>query len=125
MGYLDQVIKSRQSCAEIYTQGLQGIEELVLPNVPSNCSHVWAQYSILAKDKTHRDAIVTGLKSGGVNVAIFYPVALSSQECFSGIDSTGLNFTTSICDRIFNLPCYGEITLDEQNYVINLIKTLV
>jgi UDP-2-acetamido-2-deoxy-ribo-hexuluronate aminotransferase len=125
MCYLDQVIKSRQSCAEIYTRGLQGVGELVLPNVPSNCSHVWAQYSILAKDKTHRDAIVAGLKSGGVNVAIFYPVALSSQECFSGIDSTGLNFTTSICDKIFNLPCYGEITLDEQNYVINLIKTLV
>ena len=125
MGWLDQVLESRRACARVYTQGLQGISGLELPQVPSNCTHVWAQYSILASNKSLRDSIVAGLKAGGVNVAIFYPVPLSVQECFFGVDSNGLNFTTSVCDRIFNLPCYGEITLKEQNYIINLIKTLV
>ena len=125
MGLIDQVLDSRRACAQIYTKGLEGIEGLVLPQVPSNSTHVWAQYSILALNKICRDSIVAGLKAGGVNVAIFYPVPLSVQECFSGIDSSGLNFTTSVCDRIFNLPCYGEITLKEQQYIINLIKTLV
>ena len=124
LGYLTQVLDARRACAEYYTRELQGLG-LVLPKVPSNCSHVWAQYSILAQDKTQRDKIVSELKKANVNVAIFYPVPLSAQECFSGIDSTGLNFTTSVCDRILNLPCYGEIKLDEQNYIINLIKTLV
>ncbi len=124
MGWLDQVLDARRACAEHYTKELQGLD-LVLPEVPSNCSHVWAQYSILAKDKFQRDSIVAGLKACGVNVAIFYPVPLSTQECFSGVNSTGLNFTTSVCDKIFNLPCYGEITLDEQNYIINKLKTLV
>jgi UDP-2-acetamido-2-deoxy-ribo-hexuluronate aminotransferase len=124
MGWLDQVLDARRSCANYYSQGLEGLD-LVLPQVPSNCSHVWAQYSILAKNKYQRDMIVSELKKAGVNVAIFYPVPLSSQECFSSIDSTGLNFTTSVCDQIFNLPCYGEITIDEQDYIINLIKTLV
>jgi UDP-2-acetamido-2-deoxy-ribo-hexuluronate aminotransferase len=125
MKYLDQVLDSRRACAQFYTKELEGIEGLVLPQVPSNSTHVWAQYSILALNKICRDSIVVGLKAGGVNVAIFYPVPLSVQECFSGIDSSGLNFTTSVCDRIFNLPCYGEITLKEQQYIINLIKTLV
>lgn len=124
MNYLDQVLDARRACAQYYSQELEGLG-LELPQVPLNCSHVWAQYSILAKDKSQRDAIVAGLKASGVNVAIFYPVPLSSQECFSGIDSTGLDFTTSVCDRIFNLPCYGEINIDEQNYVIKIIKTLV
>jgi len=125
MCYLNQVLESRRACAEIYTSGLLGVPGLELPQVPSNSTHVWAQYSILALNKSHRDSIVAGLKEGGVNVAIFYPVPLSVQECFSGSNSTGLNFTTSVCDRIFNLPCYADITLKEQEYIINLIKTLV
>ena len=125
MKWIDQVIESRQACAEIYTRGLDKIPGLILPCVPWDCTHVWAQYSILAKNKTERDKIVAGLKVGKVNVAIFYPVPLSVQECFSSIDSVGLNFTTNICDQIFNLPCYGEISLKEQNYIINLLKTLV
>jgi dTDP-4-amino-4,6-dideoxygalactose transaminase len=125
MNYFDKVLDARRECAQIYSKGLEGIEGLVLPQVPSNNTHVWAQYSILALNKFYRDLIVAGLKADGVNVAIFYPVPLSYQECFSEIDSSGLNFTTSVCDRIFNLPCYGEITLKEQEYIINLIKTLV
>lgn len=124
MGHLNQVLDARRSCAQYYTQELEGLS-LVLPQVPPSCSHVWAQYSILAQNKSQRDSIVAGLKAAGINVAIFYPVPLSTQECFSGVDSTGLNFTTSVCDRIFNLPCYGEITLDEQNYITNKLKTLV
>lgn len=125
MGYLDQVLEARRICAQNYTQGLEGIQGLELPETPLGCTHVWAQYSVLANNKSHRDAIVDGLKAGKVNVAIFYPVPLSVQECFSGIDSSNLNITTSVCDRIFNLPCYGEITFLEQVYIINLIKTLV
>lgn len=125
MKYLDQVLDFRRQCAQIYTQGLERVLGIELPQVPLGCTHVWAQYSILARDKAHRDTIVARLKEGKVNVAIFYPIPLSAQECFSNIDNTGLNFTTSICDRIFNLPSYGEITLQEQEYIINLLKTLV
>ncbi len=124
MGWLDQVLDARRACANYYTSNLSGLG-LVLPAVPSNCSHVWAQYSILAKDKSQRDTIVCELKKAGINVAIFYPVPLSVQECFKDIIGINLNFTTKICDCVFNLPCYGEITLKEQDFIINKLKSLV
>ena len=125
MKYFDEVLQARKKCAQIYTNELNGLNDLVLPFVPFNCEHVWAQYSILAKNKTQRDMLVNNLKANKINVAIFYPVPLSAQECFSKIDSSNLDVTNNVCDRIFNLPLYGELTLKEQLHIINLIKKLV
>ena len=32
-----------------------------------------------------------------------------------------LPVTEAICDTIFNLPCYAEITQEEQDYIVNLV----
>jgi UDP-2-acetamido-2-deoxy-ribo-hexuluronate aminotransferase len=124
MKYFDQVIEARNRCAEKYLNELANISGLTLPKVSNTSKHVWAQFSILAETKIQRDFIVNELKKYNVNVAIFYPVPLSVQECFSEVDSTGLNFTTDICNRIFNLPCYGELHTQEQDYIIKIIKKL-
>ena len=84
------------------------ISGIVLPKVPDNCRHVWAQFSVLTQSKEIRDKIVDELKKNKINVAIFYPSPLYVQECFSYTDCTGLKNTDDVCDRIFNLQCYGE-----------------
>jgi len=121
MKYLNDVLDSRRFCANYYLEKLANVPDIILPKIPNNCNHVWAQFSILAKSKESRDFIVDKLKSLGVNVAIFYPVPLYKQECFFPTDSTGLNFTDTVCDKIFNLPCYGEININELDYIIKII----
>lgn len=125
MKYLDLVLEDRNKCAEKYSNELKNLTSIKLPTIPTGTKHVWAQYSILASSKEERDRIVNGLKKNGVNVSIFYPKPLSKQECFKNIESSDLYFTEYVCDRVFNLPCYGQITCEEQNYIINVIKTLV
>ena len=62
------------------------------------------------------------MKENKVNLAIFYPAPLHKQKCFEGISkSLNLEMTESVCDRIFNLPCYAEIEKTEQDYIINLL----
>jgi len=58
-----------------------------------------------------------------VNVAIFYPSPLHTQKCFEnlGCKLGDLPVTETICDTIFNLPCYAEITQEEQDYIVNLV----
>jgi UDP-2-acetamido-2-deoxy-ribo-hexuluronate aminotransferase len=124
MRYLNDVLDSRRFCANYYLEKLADVPDIILPKIPNNCNncnHVWAQFSILAKSKESRDFIVDKLKSLGVNVAIFYPVPLYKQECFFPTEPNGLNFTDIICDKIFNLPCYGEININELDYIINII----
>ena len=124
--YFNEKIKERNDVANYYTLNLSNNlkvkEQLKLPIVKDNCVHVWAQYSILTKDKKTRDSIVDYMKDNKVNLAIFYPAPLHKQKCFDGISkSFNLEITESVCDRIFNLPCYAEIGKNEQNYIINLL----
>jgi UDP-2-acetamido-2-deoxy-ribo-hexuluronate aminotransferase len=121
MKYLNYVLDSRRFCANYYLKKLENVPGIILPKIPHNCNHVWAQFSILAKSKESRDFIVDKLKSLNVNVAIFYPIPLYKQECFFPTESIGLNFTDSVCDKIFNLPCYGEININELDYIIKII----
>lgn len=122
--YFDKKIKERNDVANYYTNKLNNNnlvkEQLILPNTKDNCVHVWAQYSILAKNKTIRDSIVEYMKKQQINLSIFYPSPLHKQKCFNNISKThNLDITESVCDRIFNLPCYAEIEKTEQDYIIN------
>lgn len=124
MKYFLETLENRNKCANYYTQNLKSCEQFKLPIVKSNCYSAWAQYSILANNKHQRDKIVTFLKENNVNATIFYPAPLHLQECFSylGYKKGDLPTTENICDRIFNLPCYGELLKKEQDYIINLLK---
>ena len=96
---------------------------LKTPVVKENNISAWAQYSILVPTKKIRDEIVEYLKKNKINVAIFYPSPLHTQKCFSYLECKkgDLPVTESVCDTIFNLPCYAEITIEEQDYIIDLI----
>ena len=123
--YFEDTVKQRNNCANYYTENLQTLTQkgFILPSIKTDCTSVWAQYSILANNKLERDNIVAYLKENNVNVAIFYPVPLHKQECFqSHIDTIELPVTDNVCDRVFNLPCYGECTKTEQDYIIDLLK---
>jgi UDP-2-acetamido-2-deoxy-ribo-hexuluronate aminotransferase len=124
--YFPEKINQRNKVANYYTSKLKDnlkiINNLKLPIIKDSCTHVWAQYSILAKDKQTRDSIVEYMKENKVNLAIFYPAPLHKQKCFEGIcKSFNLDITESVCDKIFNLPCYAEFKTDEQDYIINLL----
>lgn len=126
LNYFKETIKSRNNCADYYSENLKSLQEkklLKLPHVIKERTSVWAQYSILAKNKKTRDNIVSYLKENNVNVAIFYPAPLHLQECFKYLkyNKGNLPITENICDKIFNLPCYGELTKKEQNFIINLL----
>lgn len=124
--YFDKTLINRNKCAEYYTLNLRFMEYygFKLPEVSNNCTSVWAQYSILANNNKERDAIVCHLKNNNINVAIFYPEPLHLQECFSylGYKNGDLSITENITSKIFNLPCYGEFTVAEQDCIISSIK---
>jgi UDP-2-acetamido-2-deoxy-ribo-hexuluronate aminotransferase len=124
--YFPEKIDQRNKVANYYTSKLKDnlkiINNLKLPIIKDSCTHVWAQYSILAKDKKTRNSIIEYMKENKVNLAIFYPAPLHKQKCFEGIcKSFNLDITESVCDKIFNLPCYAEFKTDEQDYIINLL----
>lgn len=121
--YFEKTLEQRNNCADYYTENLMLIEKIKLPKYDKNIyKHAWAQYSILCENKKTRDDIVEYLKTNKVNVSIFYPIGLHKQECFKYLNTESIETTDKVCDTIFNLPCYAEISAEEQNYIINLLN---
>jgi len=129
MNYYNDTLIKRNNCANYYTNKLHFLQNkgFVLPFIKENRQSAWAQYSILANNKQQRDNIVEYLKKNNINVAIFYPTPLHTQECFSYLFVNSkipeLPITMDICNKIFNLPCYAEFTHEEQDNIINLLRS--
>lgn len=130
MKHFDQYLITRNRCADYYSEKLahlnqvNQINQLTLPMYNrQEYNHSWAQYSILAENLLVRNSIVEHLKNNKINVSIFYPIGLHRQECFEylNVDESKLEVTNNVCDRVFNLPCYAEITIEEQDYIINIV----
>ena len=125
--YFDETLKNRNKVANYYSENLKELEDrglIKLPIVREGDMSVWAQYAILTKSKDKRDNLVAHLKKNNVNAAIFYPAPLHTQECFAYLNCElgSLPVTERICNTVFNLPCYGEVTQEEQDYIINIVK---
>jgi UDP-2-acetamido-2-deoxy-ribo-hexuluronate aminotransferase len=126
INYFEDTIQKRIRCANYYTEQLNELQIkniIKLPYINDNCSSAWAQYSILTSDKSTRDNIVKYLQNNNINIAIFYPTPLHTQKCFSYLNYKigDLPITENICDTIFNLPCYAEISKETQDYIITKI----
>ena len=124
LSWYSETMKARKACAEYYNEKIKETTLIQIPVIFKDRESVWAQYSILALDKKSRDFIVGHFKKNGVNAAIFYPAPLHLQECFEYLNYKrgDLPITEDICDRIFNLPCYGEFTREEQDKVIKILN---
>lgn len=120
--YFDATLPLRDQCAQQYNKLLQDV--ITVPHYDMEVC-AWAQYSLLCHEGTNRDTVVTKLKEEGINVAIFYPVPLYKQECFSNTNNTPLPVTEKISDHILNLPCYSYVSCDEIAQITNVIKKIL
>ena len=129
LNYFEDTINKRNNCANFYTNNLKVLEskDFLLSKTINEYRSVWAQYSILAPNLKIRNHIVEYLKSNKINVSIFYPSPLHLQECFQYLKykKGDLPITENICDRIFNLPCYGELSSEEQKYIVDTLLNFI
>jgi dTDP-4-amino-4,6-dideoxygalactose transaminase len=118
-------IRRRQEAADRYTRSLSDLPGLVVPTVPIHCTSAWAQYSVLAEDAAHREALQSKLKKASVPTAIYYPKPLHRQTAFSHLPYSKGDFpvSESIAARIFSIPMHPYLTADQQEQVVNALKS--
>ena len=116
-------IKKRQAAAEMYNRFLNNY--IQTPIIASNCTSVWAQYSIRVKN---RDRIQNLLNDKGIPTAVYYPIPLHLQECFKHLNYKAGDFPVSelIAKEIISLPMNPYLSSAEIEYVskelINLLS---
>lgn len=106
---IDFEIGERQRVAEAYAQKINKYAiEVEPPSVPAGYYSAWAQYSILAKDASHRQLLLGKLKAASVPTAIYYPKPLHLQKAFARLHYRIGDFPVSeaMSDRIFAVPMH-------------------
>lgn len=113
----------RQTVADRYHQLLTGLKTIVLPEVPAGVKSVWAQYSILAKDETHRSQLQAELKEADIPTAVYYPKPLHMQTAYAFLDyKEGAFAISEDCSRrIFSLPMHPYLEEKDQIKIAEII----
>ena len=111
----------RVRLAEIYTNELKGIDNLILPALAKNCSSVWHIYLIRT---SQRNELQEFLNLNGVGTVIHYPVPPHLQEAYDEIGYKKGDFpiAETIAETCLSLPLYPGLSDINQNLIINLIK---
>jgi dTDP-4-amino-4,6-dideoxygalactose transaminase len=119
--HLARWTKARQAAAELYDSGLNQIENVVIPQVAPNRTHVYHLYTI---QHPQRDKLAAYLNAGGVQTAINYPVALPFLEAYRRLGHRPEQFPNASRhqSRILSLPMFAEITAQQQETVVDLIR---
>lgn len=127
LGHLPVYIAKRRANAATYLERLAEsapVREgrLLLPSEISGRTHTWNQFTLRVTNGK-RDALMEHLAANQIGSAIYYPVPLHRQECFSNL--AGVEARLPICekmaDEVLSIPIYPELSTEQIDHVINTI----
>ncbi|MBL0687133.1 MAG: DegT/DnrJ/EryC1/StrS family aminotransferase [Sulfurospirillum sp.] len=121
LNHFEDEIKKRVKIGVRYSELLKNCEEVKTPSIFKDRTSVYAQYSILCKN---RDALNKKLNSAGVPTAIHYPIPLHLQEAFEYLGYKKGDFPVSerVAKSILSLPMSPFLTQEQQNFIVETIE---
>jgi len=118
--YLAEWSIARARNAARYTEAFSGHPAVCPPQVDPANTHIYNQYTIRVP---RRDELQARLKERGIGSAIYYPLPLHLQPCFSrlGYRPGSMPVSESAATSVISLPVYPEMPRDHQDAVIEAV----
>jgi dTDP-4-amino-4,6-dideoxygalactose transaminase len=118
--YLGEWSTARARNAARYTEAFTGHPAVCPPHVDPANTHIYNQYTIRVP---RRDELQARLKERGIGSAIYYPLPLHLQPCFSrlGYRQGSMPVSESAATSVISLPVYPEMPRDHQDAVIEAV----
>lgn len=116
--YIDKWNDMRISNSKFYNKTLKGIEGLEIPKISTGNKQTFHQYTIRVSNG-RRDDLQEFLENQGITTAVYYPLPLHLQPCFSYLGYKKGSFPNAelASQEVLSLPIYPEIREDELDYV--------
>lgn len=132
LAYLDTWSAARRAAADFYREEFTGrglTNRIALPAEPYRergltNHHIYHQY-VIRTDR--RDELRDHLAKREIDTAIYYPLGLHEQKCFSylGYKKGDLPETERAAGETLALPIYPEISREAQRYVVKTIAEFI
>ena len=124
---LDKMNRRRIAIAEIYSRILGENNNIRIPTVEDNFTHVYQMYTIfLRHPEIGRDQTIMTLQHDyDIEAKAYFTPPCHRQKHFMGEDSPFLPATDIDARRVINLPIYPSMTDEEAEYVANAVLEVV
>lgn len=119
--YFPQWIKRRREIASIYNKKLSDIKKIKLPPAPDSDEKHFDNFQNYVLKAEKRNELAAFLKENGVETLIKDPIANHKQPGL-GLSHFNLPYSEKLANEVISLPMYPELTDEEIDYVIEVIK---
>jgi len=131
LAHLDDWTRKRQKNAIFYdkllkdsgliARGIVKVPQAVYKQSGIPNYHVYNQYVVRAEK---RDELQRFLGSKGIGSAVYYPLSLHLQNCFSSLGYKERDFpeTEKASGEVLALPIFPELSVDQQEYVVSCME---
>ncbi|MGN8112289.1 DegT/DnrJ/EryC1/StrS family aminotransferase [Paraburkholderia sp. 22098] len=118
---LDGWNAKRGAIAKRYSEALASLDEIVLPTVPTDRTHVFHLYVIRSK---RRDALAQSLQDRGISTAVHYPIPPHLQAAFSGLGYVkgSLPIAEATSEESLSLPMWPHMPLEVVDAVAHCVQ---
>jgi dTDP-4-amino-4,6-dideoxygalactose transaminase len=119
--HLSNWTKDRQQIADWYNDNLSGIENVILPGVAKNATHVYHLFVIRVQ---RRDELQQYLHQKNIGTLIHYPVPPHLQKAYQhlGYKKGDFPLAEEIANTCLSLPLWPGMTKEQVEYVAACIK---
>lgn len=123
---LDHEIELRKQVAIQYIKHLSSLQNITVPSFYDYIDYNYIYFPILIHEPYSRDFIFNRLKEKGINAKKYFYPLVTDYACYKDQFDVDLPNSRKIADKVICLPIYGNLGLDDMNYIIDELKnTLV
>jgi dTDP-4-amino-4,6-dideoxygalactose transaminase len=118
--YLNEWTAQRQKIAEWYMEALSGNDQIILPDVDTDASHVYHLYVVRTIE---RDKLQNYLAEQGIGTLIHYPVPPHLQKAYANLGHQEGDFPISeeLANTSLSLPMWPGMEKNQVEYIAEKI----
>lgn len=119
--HLDTWHVGRRKNAAFYDEHLASVEQVTTPTIAQGNESIYNQYTLRVQQ---RDALQKYLSEAGIGSAIYYPLCMHEQKCFSHLGYTAGDFPIAeqAATEVLSIPIYPELSEEQLGHVVETIK---
>ena len=116
--YLNDYNNARNLMAENYNKAFKSVEQLQIPELNKNSTHVYHQYTLKVLNGK-RDDLMKYLEQNEIETRVYYPIPVHKQKAFSNFSNIRLINTDELATSCLSLPIHSEIENSSQKDIID------
>jgi len=118
LNYLNDYNQARNQMAENYNKVFKSVEQLQIPELNKNSTHVYHQYTLKVLNGK-RDDLMKYLEQNEIETRVYYPIPVHKQKAFSDFSNIRLINTDELATSCLSLPIHSEIENSSQKDIID------